>query len=176
MLALPTLSQITQWDVRHLSDAATCWSETAELWEQAFHEVWQATVPLGCTCWDDEPVDATQEDLTLRDLIRVRGCADALRRAARIAHTGAISLVDIKRLTLNAVDEARASAMIVAEDLSVTSARPHTAAIASAADHAEDIRHLAANLVALDHDIALRLDDAAHRIGERIPYLALGCA
>ena len=170
--SLPTLSQINAWDVQHLADAAAHWLRTADLWEQTFHDVWRATMTPGGTNWDGRAADAAQ-DLTWRDLVRVRGCAEALRHAARIANTGAESLFDVKRLTLDAIDEAHTHAFTVGEDLSVTGAPPHAGVTAD--DYAEDIRHLAANLIALDHDIALRLRDAAHGISEGIPYLAQGC-
>jgi len=173
MPALPTLTQVKQWDVHHLTDAAAHWSRTADLWESTFHDVWRATVRPGGAHWDGRAAD-TAQDMTWRDLVRVRGCAEALRLAARIAKIGAESLFDVKRLTLEAVDQAHADAMIVGEDLSVTGPGRHAGT--TAADHAEDIRHLAANLVALDRDIALRLHSTALGIGEGIPYLAQGCS
>lgn len=175
---LPTLTQITNWDVRHLTDAAAHWSQTADLWEDTFHSVWRATMHPGGTRWEGTAADAAQ-DLTWRDLVRVRGCAEALRTAAQIAQTGAESLGDLKRLTLDAVDDAQTDDFVVGEDLSVTYS-PHDGAgrvtTAHTEDHAEDIKHLAANLVALDHDIARRLQDTALGISEGIPYLARGCA
>ena len=173
MYELPTLTQIRQWDVRHLTDAAVFWSGTADLWEQTFDDVWHATLCPGGSHWEGRAADAAQ-DMTWRDLVRVRGCAEALRHAARIAKTGAESLFDIRRLTLDAIDEACACSLVVGEDLSVTCRQQHPGP-AHAADHAEDIRHLAANLVALDHDIARRLQSAALGINEGIPYLAQGC-
>ena len=177
---LPTLSQITSWDVRHLTDAAVHWNQTADLWEQTFHGVWRATMHPGGTIWEGAAAYAAQ-DLTWRDLVRVRGCADALRSAARIAQTGAESLCDVKRLALDAIDDAQTCHFTVGEDLSVTRSPDHAAdqlitGQAHADDHAEDIKHLAANLVALDHDIARRLQDAALGISEGVPYLARGCA
>jgi hypothetical protein len=176
---LPTLSQIADWDVRHLTDAAEHWAQTADLWEDTFHGVWRATMHPGGTAWEGDAADAAQ-DLTWRDLVRVRGCAEALRTAARIAQTGAESLCDVKRLTLDAIDDAQRCHFIVGEDLSVTHSPQHaadhlTTDQAHADDHAEDIKHLAANLVALDHDIALRLHDKALGVSEGIPYLAQGC-
>jgi hypothetical protein len=177
---LPTLSQVGDWDVRHLTDAAVHWTRTADLWEDTFHGVWRATLHPGGTAWEGDAADAAQ-DLTWRDLVRVRGCAEALRTAARIAQTGAESLRDVKRLTLSAIDDAQTCRFIVAEDLSVTRSAQHAAdhlmtGQAHADDHAEDIKHLAANLVALDQDIARRLHDTALGISEGIPYLARGCA
>lgn len=179
---LPTLSQISNWDVQHLVDAVGHWSRTADLWEESFHGVWQTTLHPGGSPWDGKAAETTQ-DLTWRDLVRVRGSAEAMRHAARIAHTGAESLSDVKRLALNAVDEAHTHGFAVAEDLAVTpDAHPashltaHPTRLITAAEHAEDIKHLAANLLALDHDIARRLHSAALAISEGIPYLAEGCA
>ena len=168
---LPTVTQIAQWDVRHLTDAAAHWTRTADLWDETFHEVWQATLNPGGTIWDGTAADAAQ-DLTWRDLVRVRGCAEALRLTARIANSGAESLGDIKRLALSAIDDAQRAGFTVAEDLSVTDV--HNSA--KAEDHSEDIKHFAANLVALDHDIARRLHNASLGISEGVPYLAQGCA
>lgn len=178
---LPTRSQITDWDVQHLIDASAYWARTAELWESTFHSVWQATLRPGGTEWDGDAAD-TAQDLTWRDLVRVRGSAEALRSVARIAHSGAESLCDVKRLALNAIDEAQLHGFAVGEDLSVSTS-PHLTAghplmmLQTAADEdAADIKHFAANLVALDHDIARRLHNAATGISEGIPYLARGCA
>lgn len=168
---LPTVTQINNWDVQHLIDAAAYWARTADLWDETFHDVWQTTLHPGGTIWDGTAADAAQ-DLTWRDLVRVRGCAEALRLTARIAGNGAESLSDVKRLTLSAIDDAQRAGFTVAEDLSVTKENNS----AKAEDHAEDIKHLAANLVALDHDIARRLHNASLGISEGIPYLAQGCA
>jgi hypothetical protein len=134
----------------------------------------------GGTTWEGDAADAAQ-DLTWRDLVRVRRCAEALRTAARIAQTGAESLCDVKRLALSAIDDAQTSHFIVGEDLSVAHSPQHAAdrlimGQAHADDHAEDIKYLAANLVALDNDIARRLHDTALGISEGIPYLSRGCA
>jgi len=37
--AYPALSQLMSWDSRHLSAAAATWTDTADRWEHAFHEV-----------------------------------------------------------------------------------------------------------------------------------------
>ena len=100
-LELPTLAQITDWDVQHLVDAATQWNRTAELWENSFHDVWQGTLRPGGTTWEGSAAENAQ-DIAWRDLVKIRGSADSLRTAANIAHTGAASLSDVKRLALNA--------------------------------------------------------------------------
>ncbi|MUL63555.1 hypothetical protein BOO86_03700 [Mycobacterium sp. CBMA 234] len=161
-LELPTLAQITDWDVEHLVDAAAQWNRTADLWEDSFHDVWQGTLRPGGTTWEGSAAENAQ-DIAWRDLVKVRGSADSLRTAANIAHTGAASLHDVKRLALNAIDEAHTNEFTVADDLSVTEvryrfvARERESREAMADDHSADIRHLAANLVALDRDIAHRL-------------------
>jgi hypothetical protein len=178
---LPTLSQINDWDVQHLVDAAAHWTKTADLWEETFHSAWQSTLRPGGTEWGGEAADSAQ-DLTWRDLVRVRGSAESLRTVARIAHTGAESLCDVKRLALNAIDDARSHGFVVDEDLSVsappdrTDGHPLMMLRTAADEDAADIKHFAANLVALDHDIARRLHNAAISISEGIPYLARGCA
>ena len=172
-LELPTLAQITDWDVQHLVDAAAQWNKTADLWENSFHDVWQGTLRPGGTTWEGSAAENAQ-DIAWRDLVKVRGSADALRTAASIAHTGAASLSDVKRLALNAIDEARTNEFTVAEDLSVNEvryrfvARERESRESMADDHSADIRHFAANLVALDRDIAHRLRATMAGIGAPI--------
>jgi hypothetical protein len=170
---LPTLAQISDWDVHHLVDAAAQWNQTADLWEDAFQGAWQGTMRPGGTTWEGSAAE-TAQDLAWRDLVKVRGSADALRAAARIAHTGAASLRDVKRLALNAVEEARSNEFTVGEDLAVTEvryrfvARERESRESMADDHTADIRHHAANLVALDRDIAHRLRETMGGINDPI--------
>ena len=129
-LELPTLAQIADWDVQHLVDAAVQWNKTAELWENSFHDVWQGTLRPGGTTWEGSAAENAQ-DIAWRDLVKVRGSADSLRVAANIAHAGAASLSDVKRLALNAItdeipdalnEEQRQSRGIVALPASLTQA------------------------------------------------------
>ena len=74
----------------------------------------------------------------------------------------------------DAIDDARTNEFTVAEDLSVAEvryrfvARERESRESMADDHAADIRHFAANLVALDRDIAHRLRATMSGIGAPI--------
>lgn len=74
--------------------------------------------------WEGEAADAAQEP-TYRDLLKVRGLADTLREAHAIARRGAADLAFAKRQAMQAVSEAEATGLAVAEDLSVTSHYQH---------------------------------------------------
>ncbi|WP_237752618.1 hypothetical protein [Mycolicibacterium aromaticivorans] len=46
---VPSLSQILSWDTEHLQKAAADWTRTAELWEDSFTQVRQASLFPGGT-------------------------------------------------------------------------------------------------------------------------------
>ena len=52
---LPTLSQIHDWDVDHLIEAAEHWHSTADRWESVYGQVWQQAIGMD---WHGQARDA----------------------------------------------------------------------------------------------------------------------
>lgn len=78
---VPTLSQIASWDVGHLEQAASEWTNSATLWEGHFDTLYRQAMSPGDTVWEGRAADAAQHR-TFADLLKVRGAADGLRDAA----------------------------------------------------------------------------------------------
>lgn len=82
--ALPTLSQIRNWDTKHLSQAADDWEAEAQRWETTYEQNYQR---LAETDWKGQAREAALERAGL-DLVKVRGPAWQLREAATAARYG----------------------------------------------------------------------------------------
>lgn len=158
---LPSLSDITNWDVTHLESAATDWSSKAEQWESHFTRIHQGSLSPGGTAWEGVAAD-TAQDRTFADLVKVRGLAENLHSAARIARSGADDLAWARRQALAAVADAERAKFTVGENLSVRdqyrSAPPQRAMLAL--EHAEAIAERAGQLKAMDNAIAAKLTGA----------------
>jgi hypothetical protein len=116
---VPTLSAVRSWDTDHLTDAATHWTNTATVWEDAFDNVFQQVPAPGGTPWRGDAAEAAR----LRagtDRVKVIGVADELRAAATIARTGADELHTAKHAVLSAVAATESAHFTVGEDFSVT--------------------------------------------------------
>lgn len=158
---VPARSQIEDWDITHLEDAAARWqtsaTEAEELFEQQRHNV----ASPGGTEWEGDAKDAALDRVT-RDLAVVRAAGDTVRGAADLATNAAEDLRSAQRAALQAITEAEADGFKVGEDLSVTETRRvdvfamaarHTAKVT----HAENIQWNAQQLLATDSLIAERL-------------------
>src|ERR1700743_3071330 len=118
----PSLSEIQAWDVAHLENAATDWTNTAQHWEASFTSIHSVSVSPGGTVWEGVAAEAAQER-AFADLVKVRGLADVLHESSAIARRGAETLYSAKRSVLDAVEEASTAGYVVGEDLSVTPRR-----------------------------------------------------
>jgi hypothetical protein len=163
---VPTLSQIQGWDTEHLTDAASHWSNTADLWESTFDHVAAQMAAPGGSPWEGEGAEAAQLRAST-DMVTVRGLADGLHSTASIARNGAEDIAWARQSVLDAEEDAQAAGVSVGEDLSVTSQQTGGPAALQAAHHAQaeafaaDIRARAAQLVTLDQEVAAKITAAA---------------
>ncbi|MBB5162477.1 WXG100 family type VII secretion target [Mycobacterium sp. AZCC_0083] len=163
--ARPSLSQIVNWDVKHLEQAASDWTSTATRWEGHFGTLHRATMSPGGSVWDGAGADAAQER-SFADLVKVRGIADTLHDAAAIARRGADELHYAQRNAINAVAEAEEAGFIVGEDLSVADRQSGGGPVAEAQRaslaeyHAMNIGTRAVELGAADKSVAATISAA----------------
>ncbi len=156
-----SLSQIQDWDVTHLEDAAERWSSTAQLWEDSFESMHRGSLNPGGTVWEGPAAEAAQER-TFADLVKVRGLADVLREASSTARWGASDLQSAQRNALTAIETAQAAGFTVAEDLSVSDPTPMATLLrggrqAQAEELAADIATRATALSVLDQEVATKI-------------------
>ncbi|MGD9516872.1 hypothetical protein JN086_27435 [Mycolicibacterium austroafricanum] len=159
-MLLPTLSQVKSWDTDHLSQAATFWRSTAEMWESSFDRVAREMPAPGESAWSGSGADAA-ERRAASDQLTVRDVADDVRVAAAAADAAVADLESAKRSVLLAVGDAEAQGFVVSEDLSVVSRQAGMvfpaefyARQAQAESFAALIRERALVLVALDAEVA----------------------
>lgn len=162
---VPRRSQIETWDITHLRDAAARWrtsaSESEELFEQHRHNI----AAPGGTDWEGTAKDAALDRVT-RDASVVRAAGDTVRGAADLAEAGADDLRAAQRAALEAISDAEADGFRVGEDLGVTETRrldlsTMAARYTAAAEHAENIRWNAEQLLATDTLIGRRITATA---------------
>ncbi|MCH9729624.1 MAG: hypothetical protein K0U84_08120 [Actinomycetia bacterium] len=155
------MSQIQDWDVEHLEDAAQRWSSTAQLWEDTFESMHRGSLNPGGTVWEGEAAEAAQQH-TFADVVKVRGLADVLREASSTARWGASDLQAAQRNALTAIEAAQAAGFTVGEDLSVSAPTPMATLLrggrqAEAEELAADIATRATALSALDQEVATKI-------------------
>lgn len=158
MIAIPSLSQVRDWDTAHLTDAADRWSATARTWDSVFDQVASHMLRPGGAVWEGAAADAAQTRAYTNKLTAV-GWADRLHDAADIARRGAAQIEHAKARVLDAVSAAESAGFTVREDFSVSSspavAPAEAAALrARARAFATDIRTSVGELVRIDHRVA----------------------
>jgi hypothetical protein len=167
----PTRSQIADWDVGHLEQAASYWTTSANQWEVQFETLFRQAMSPGGSVWEGRAADAAQHR-TYADLVEVRGAADNLRRAAVAARRGADELVYARANALKAVVGAEQAGLVVGEDLSVTvalttgSAPRQSRQLASARQRADEIAARVIELSAVDKRIADTITTATAPLAE----------
>ncbi len=159
--AVPTRSQIETWDITHLEDAAARWRTSAVESEELFEQHRQHIAAPGGTDWDGTAKDAALDRVT-RDSSVVRAASDTVRAAANLASAGADDLRAAQRAALEAISEAEADGFKVGDDLGVTDTRridisTMAARYTATAEHAENIRWNAEQLLATDTLIGRRI-------------------
>lgn len=161
-----SLSQLLGWDTKHLHQAVTDWTNTAERWEETFTNVHRGTLAPGGTSWEGAAAEAAQ-DRSFGDLVTMRGLSESLREAAAVARRGADQLDHLKRQAMDAINDARESGLTVGEDLSVTDASQYGGLrIALVRHHAAIIAAHVTALRAADNEIAARLGTATAALAE----------
>lgn len=109
----------TEPDVEHLSQAATFWRNTAEVWDSAFTRVNREIRSPGQTTWIGAGADAALVR-SEKDHATVCVAVQELIDAATSATASAENLAAAKKSVLLALGEAEAEGFSVGEDLSVT--------------------------------------------------------
>lgn len=163
--AVPGLSEIQNWSIEHLEDAAAHWTSSALDWEDTFSDVAARAPYPGGAPWEGEGAEAAIQR-TATDTVVVRGAADSLHTAAAAARNGADDISWAKQSALEAIEEARTQGFTVGEDLSVTDQVRLLPAPVQAARHvqaealAASIRAQAQNLVAADSEVGAQVTSA----------------
>ena len=170
MGVVPTLSQVENWDIEHLNEAAKHWTNTAIVWEDSFTQLAVQILNPGGQPWEGEAAEAAQYRAHT-DKMTVIELADQLHDASAIAKAGAMELAEAKRLVLRTVDAAKAAGFTVGEDFSVTDHHEYNRAAAAmrqaqAEAFAADLRATVADLVAADNRIGGNLISATAGLGK----------
>jgi hypothetical protein len=157
-VALPTLTQIHGWSVRHLDAAADAWTARAQAWERSYvmvaGEIWHP----GGTPWRGAAADAAAQRV-VADRRVVIGAVDLLTDAAETARVGATEIRAAKQVALEKIAAASGAGFDVDDDLSigdVTMSRRVDAEM-----HARSIWRAAGALVAVDGKVARGITEAA---------------
>jgi hypothetical protein len=165
---LPSLTEIRNWDIEHLRQAADDWEPRAARWVSTYEQNYRR---LAETDWKGQGREAHVERAGL-DLVKVRGLGTQLQEAAVAARYGFDQQNGAKQWTLDAVTDGEQAGFRANEDLSVTDRQTGGSAAARAARQTQaqtlsaDIRHRAALLVASNREIAAKITAAAGNIGE----------
>lgn len=165
----PTLSQVKNWDIKHLTDAANYWTERATVWEDCFTQYADRVNNPGGVPWEGKAAEAAQQRAH-SDRLTVCALADKLHDASKIARTGVWQLAEAQRLVLRSVDAAQEAGFTVGEDFSVTdhhvyNMRAAAGRQAQAQGFTADLRAHVGNLVATDQRIASEITTAAAGLG-----------
>lgn len=168
--ALPSRSEIEEWDTSDLDTAALAWNQAATASEDAFEQHRQNIAAPGGTTWDGDAKDAALNRVT-SDIAVVRCHGEVLRAAAFIADSGATDIEAARREVLDAIAAAENDGFRVGEDLSVTDTREFDVVImavrqTAANEHAEDIRWYAGRLAQADALVGKRLQTKAAELEE----------
>lgn len=168
---MPTLSEITNWDVAHLEQASSDWIRSARMWERHFGTLHREAMAPGGADWDGRAADAAQHR-TYADLVKVRSAADDLRNAAGVARRGAEDLLGARSNVLRAIAAAQRAGLTVGEDLSVTvaltggSATEQLRQLANAQQRADEIAARVKELEAVDERVARAITGATAPLSE----------
>ncbi|MBB4854780.1 hypothetical protein HNP40_002172 [Mycobacteroides chelonae] len=175
--SLPTRSQIESWQTDHLSQASVRWNAAAAQIEQlSSQHARNVEAPAG-TLWTGQSAETASGQVSSDHKLALSQ-ADTLRSAATTARIGAEDLAAIKANALDAVAQAEREGFHVAQDLSVTDARPKKSGAnehgreQAAAEHQTFIRWRASQLHQADQNIARSLDGNTsdldkHKAGSR---------
>lgn len=152
----PSLSQLLDWPTHHLTAAADHWKAVGERSYVLAQQIWRDAQSID---WQGAGADALRI-ATHADMMTTSAATDQLQAAAEVARNGASDLYAARSRVRYVVEDARAAGFVVAEDLSVTdrsrggSAAQRVARQAQAQAVAGYIRQRAAQLVALDQQVA----------------------
>jgi hypothetical protein len=169
--SLPGLSQLLAWPTEHLTDAADHWEAVAERNYGLANQVWRDASSVD---WQGNAADALRT-ATHSDMITVSAAADQLQTAAKVARSGASDLYAARSRLRYALEDAQTAGFDVDEEGSVVdrsaagSAARRAARQAQAEALAADIRQRAAQLVAIDQQVAGNVTAAVAGIRDTFP-------
>ena len=155
---IPSLSQLLAWPTEHLTDAADHWEAVGGRSYGVANEVWRDALSID---WQGKAADALRT-ATHSDMMTISAVADQLQAAAKVARSGASDLYAARSRVRYAVEDTHTAGFDVGEDLSVTdrstggSAAQRAGRQAQAQTFAVDIHQRAAQLVALDEQVAAK--------------------
>ncbi|MDD4866295.1 MAG: hypothetical protein PHQ28_03965 [Mycobacterium sp.] len=153
------------WPTDHLTEAASHWEIVAERSYALVHQVWRDATSID---WRGQAAEALRT-VTHADMQTTSAAADQLHAAARLARSGASDLYAARSRVRYAVEDAHTAGFEVGEDLSVidrTTGGSTAQRAAQAHAFAGDIRQRAAQLVALDQQVARKITAAVAEIGD----------
>ncbi|BBZ22920.1 alpha/beta hydrolase [Mycolicibacter hiberniae] len=162
-MAFPTLSQVegARWDF--LRANATAWSSLAHTWEAAFTEIRDASASPGGTQWTGAGAEAFQQRAAA-DVVKVRGAADLLVKAAGIASRGADTQDGNKQSVLDAVNAAEREDFHVGEFFSVTDTWTYYTSAAEQAERENEAQRHADFITCRVHTLANNEDAIARNL------------
>jgi hypothetical protein len=167
----PNLSQLVAWPTEHLTQAAGDWETMGARTYGVANQVWRDALSID---WQGDAADSLRT-ATHADMMTTSTAADQLQAAAKVARSGASDLYAARSRVRYTVEAARTAGFDVGEDLSVTdrstsgSAAQRAARQAQAQTVAGDIRQRAAQLVALDEQVAGKVTAAVAGIRDTFP-------
>ncbi|WP_231639772.1 hypothetical protein, partial [Mycobacterium sp. Marseille-P9652] len=168
---VPDLSQVLSWPTDHLTEAADHWENVGARTYAVAHQVWRDALTVD---WQGEGADALRM-ATHADMRATSDVADQLQAAAKVARAGVSDLQAARSRLRSAVLDANAAGFDVEEEMSVIdsstggSAAQRAAREAHARALAADIRQRAAQLLALDQQVAGRVTAAVAGIRDAFP-------
>ncbi|OBJ16790.1 hypothetical protein A5623_17870 [Mycobacterium colombiense] len=165
------LSQLLAWPTEHLTAAADHWEVVRDRTYGVASGVWRDALSVD---WRGEGAEALRT-ATHTDMQTTSAVADQLHAAAKLARSSASDLYAARSSVRYAVQDAGTAGFDVGEDMSVTdrstggSAAWRAARQAQAQALAADIRQRAAQLVALDQQVAGKVTAAVAGIRDIFP-------
>lgn len=167
----PDLSQMLSWPTAHLTEAADHWEDVGARSYSVAQRVWRDALKVD---WQGGGADALRV-ATRADMLATSGVADQLQAAAKAARGAASDLSAARSRVRYAVQDANAAGFDVDEEMSVIDRSPRGSAAqratrqAQAQAFAADIRQRAAQLLALDQQVARRVSAAIAGIRDTFP-------
>lgn len=171
LVVFPILSQVLAWPTQHLRKAADYWETVGGRSYTAANQIWRDSLSAD---WQGRAADALHA-ATHADMLNTSAVADQLQGAAKVARSGASDLSAARSRVRYVVEDALRAGFEVREDMSVTdrstggSIAQRAARQAQAQAYAGDIRQRAAQVVALDEQVAGKVTAAIAGIRDTFP-------
>jgi hypothetical protein len=165
------LSQLMAWPTEHLTEAAEHWDAVAGRSYAVASQVWRDALSAD---WQGGGAEALRT-ATHTDMLTTSAAGDQLQAAAKVARGGASDLYAARSRVRYAVEDAHAAGFDVGEDMSVADRSPGGSVAQRAARQAQaqalaaDIRQRAAQLIAVDQQVAGKVAAAVAGMRDTFP-------